>query len=414
MQKIISVTLAVLLLIAAAGAQVLSPSEMPEDGTRALQDKYFDQLKQFAAEARGHRFPYPFFFSRVLDVEQPQQAEVDQRSIRFDTYNGQVVLEVTGNYFASYSERAMDFNHRVRQDFHDVVLPLLRILEPRLAGASGFQAYAFEVSHHVRGKVIGVTAERAENVVFVFPRGAAERLLKATTTDQQQAAVLDSRIFVDGDPFMMWLTGDPPKGSERPREVPKPAHTETVSLESSSVAAPIDPTVNPKLLGLPEPPPRIVNSSMLGNLAVEYDSVITRLTRELGSEAQFVPYVAPSFIDFRNGAYLQLPMNTQLDVTFAGSSRYKLAALAFDEHIARLVRPLVAYFPNAKDFDGVDFSASVKVSSAPAALAVEFILPLDQLRCYANSACTGQQLLNSGAVLINGGRVTLDLETAEK
>jgi hypothetical protein len=409
MRKQISALMAVLLLAATAVAQVLSPSEMPDDSTRTLQDKYFGQLKQFAADARSHRFPYPFSFSRTLDIEQSQQPVADQRSIRFDIFKGQVVLEMTGNYFASYSERSMDFNHRVREDFQDVVLPLLKLAAPRFAGAYGFQAYAIEISHHVRGRVIGVSAERAENVVFLLPRGVVERLVKASTPDQQQAAVLDSQIFVDGDPFMMWLTGDPPKGSERPRIIESTPRTQAVSL----VTPAIEPTVNAKLLGMPEPPPRIVNSEMLGNLAVEYDGSISRLTRELDSQAHFVSYVAPSFIDFRNAAYLQLPVNTVLDAKLAGSSQYKLAALAFDQHIAALVRPVLAYFPKASDFDGVDFSASVKVSGSPSPLAVEFILPLGELRCYANYGCTGQQLLDSGAVLINGGRVTLDLEKAE-
>jgi hypothetical protein len=36
------------------------------------------------------------------------------------------------------------------------------------------------------------------------------------------------------------------------------------------------------------------------------------------------------------------------------------------------------------------------------------------LHCYAQFDCTGQQIVNSGFVLINGERVTLDLEGAER
>ena len=100
----ISLALIWLLVVASmASAQVLSPGEIGDDTQRALQEKYFDQLRHFGEEARAHNFPYPFYFSRVLDIAQPQQATVDQRSIRFDTFNRQLVLEVTGNYFASYS-----------------------------------------------------------------------------------------------------------------------------------------------------------------------------------------------------------------------------------------------------------------------------------------------------------------------
>jgi len=398
-----------------ASAQVLNPGEIGDDQQRALQEKYFDQLKQFGEEARAHKFPYAFYFSRVLDIAQSQQAMVDQRSIRFDTFNRQVVLEITGNYYASYSSLLMDYNHRVRQDFNDVVLPLLKMAAPRLAKAQEFQAYAFEISHHVRHKVIGVESEKVENVVFIFPRAAVERLVNATTAEQQQAAVLDSQILVDGERFSMWLTGDPPPGSERPRKIEKQRNKEIASLQPKlSAADPVEPTVNSRLLGYKEPAPRIVNDKTLGALQVEHDATITRLVRDLDPQAHFVSYAPPIFIAFHNGAYLQFAVNTPLDAAVAGSSRYKLAALAFDEHIAHLVRPVLAYFDKDTDFDGIDFGTSVKLSTSASPLAVEFIFPLKVLRCYANYDCTGQQLVNAGIVLMNGDRVTLELQAAEK
>ncbi|HKR30356.1 MAG TPA: hypothetical protein VJT08_07755 [Terriglobales bacterium] len=408
------IALLLVFITMSASAQVLSPSEMSDDGMRVLQDKYFDQLKAFGAEARAHKFPYQFSFSRVVDVAQPEQGAVDQRSIHFDRYDGRVDLVITGNYFASYSEKLMDYNHRVRQDFSDVVLPLLNMVVPRLAGAGDFQGYAFEVSHHLRGRALGIGAERAENLVFIFPKNAAERLVQATTNDQRQAAVLDAQVLVDGEPFTMWLTGDPPKGDEHPRKLIKPAASEVATLQPVAMTQPIDPTVNPKLLGLPTPPPRIVNAEMLGNLAVQYDADISRMLKELDSQAHFVSYAPPNFIAFHNGAYLQVGLQTPLDASLAGSSRYKLAALAFDEHIAHLVRATLAYFPGNVEFDGIDFSTTIKTSVSPSAESVEFVLPVKALRCYADYSCTGQQLLDSGFVLINGDRVQLDLQVAEK
>jgi hypothetical protein len=117
---------------------------------------------------------------------------------------------------------------------------------------------------------------------------------------------------------------------------------------------------------------------------------------------------------FHNAAYLQLPLNTPLDPSAAGSSRYKLAALSFDDHIAHLVRLVLAYFEKDPNFDGIDFSTSVKLSNSPSPLAIEFILPIKALRCYAAYDCSGQQLLNAGVILLNGDRVTLDLQLAEK
>ena len=68
------------------------------------------------------------------------------------------------------------------------------------------------------------------------------------------------------------------------------------------------------------------------------------MIKSLDKEAHFVPYAPPTFIGFRQGAYLQLSITTQLDAP-AGTSRYKLAALAFDEHISHLIRPVLDFFP---------------------------------------------------------------------
>jgi len=46
-------------------------------------------------------------------------------------------------------------------------------------------------------------------------------------------------------------------------------------------------------------------------------------------------------------------------------------------------------------------------------VAVEYIFGMPALRCYEQYDCTGQQLINSGFVLINGERVGLDLQSAE-
>jgi len=114
-------------------------------------------------------------------------------------------------------------------------------------------------------------------------------------------------------------------------------------------------------------------------------------------------------VNFHKGIYLQLSISTTIQAP-ATASRYHAAALAFDEHIAPLIRPVLAYFKDAPKFAGIDFSTTVK----PAGQAVEYIFDIANLRCYVQFDCTGQQIVNSGFVLINGERVTLDLEGAER
>jgi hypothetical protein len=153
----------------------------------------------------------------------------------------------------------------------------------------------------------------------------------------------------------------------------------------------------------------------LQTLQEQHRDALDKMTREQDGSAHFVPYAPPAFIEFKKGVYLQLSMTSNLEGASSGS-QYNHAALAFDRHIAHLVRPVLAYFKDASDFDGIDFSTTIKGSgdkAGPVAESVEFILPISALRCYAQYDCTGQQLLNAGFVLINGERVGLDLQIAE-
>jgi len=88
--------------------------------------------------------------------------------------------------------------------------------------------------------------------------------------------------------------------------------------------------------------------------------------------------------------------------------------LAFDEHLSHLIRPLLDFFPGEVDFDGVDFSSVIHLKNVDdRSESVEFFFPISMMRCFANYDCTGQQLINSATVLINGKRSELDLQLAE-
>lgn len=141
------------------------------------------------------------------------------------------------------------------------------------------------------------------------------------------------------------------------------------------------------------------------------------MVKELEPEAHFITYAPPAFIAFRHQAYLELSVGTVLSEP-AGASRYKLAALAFDEHISPLIRRILTYFTGDQSFDGISFSTTIHASSKPGVtvikpLSVEFFFPLSALHCYESYDCTGQQLLDAGVVLVNGERIGLDLQIAE-
>ena len=128
-----NVVLAVAALIAAVPqirSQVLSPPEILDPAMRALQQKHLPELKAAAVDITAHNYPYKFYLSRTLDVTEKQEQQTDQRSIRFAHFQGHTVLQVTGNYFAAYSDQSMDRKERFQRTYLDVMLPILRATAP--------------------------------------------------------------------------------------------------------------------------------------------------------------------------------------------------------------------------------------------------------------------------------------------
>lgn len=406
--------LPVLLLAAAAQAQVLAPQEISDPQIRALQQKYLGELKLIAQAANQQRFRYHFYFSRTLDLAETAQQTSDQRSIQFDRYRDKVVLKITGNYFASYSTSLLSGEDRARETYQDVMLPLLQAAAPALVNASELQAFAFEISHHVRKKVLGVSSEGVENVVLILPKAAAERFVQATSDAARQAAMAGGEVFLNAVPIALWPNTGP--------------HTEMARVTGTETSAKFSPVLTKTAVETaireqaPAPPsistssPRDTSPEALKNIQQLYQTALDRMAQELNPQAHFVRYAPPAFIPFHNGLYLQLSVTTTLPES-ANGSQYKLAALAFDQHIAHLIRPALSYFKeDQRDFDGIAFSTSIRLTadpSAEAAVAVEFIFPLPLLRAYEHFDCTGQQLIDSSFILINGERVGLTLQTAE-
>jgi hypothetical protein len=381
-----SLSIALTALVPNSRAQVLSPAEIADPAIRSLQQSHLEELHAITGALTNHHFPYAFYFSRRLDLTEREQVRSDQRSIQFDRFKGQIVLKVTGNYFAAYSAERMSKEERAGRTYRDVMLPILQAAAPALAKAQVPDAFALEISHHVIRKVLGVDTESMENVVLILPKASAQLLMEARDEAGRDAAVLQGAAYLNGAPVSFW-----------PGEV-----KESPAVQVSAAPA------------APAAPPRPANAPT--KLEAEYRDTFVGMLKELDSQAHFVPYAPPSFISFRGGQYVQLAITTTLALSDSGS-QYKLAALAFDRHIAHLIRPVLACFKDSVDFTGIDFSTTVSLAGGNApgegGEAVEFILPLSALRDYAQFNLTGQQLLDAGVVLINGDRAGLDLQMAE-
>jgi hypothetical protein len=413
------VGLLLLLFTTGMAAQVTSPMDINEDGPRALQAKYMPQLQAMATSLKVQKYPYAFYFSHTLAIDEPQQRTRAQAGIQFQHFDNKTVLAITGNYYASYSSQLVDRSHRVRQTFNDVMLPILRAAVNAFGNDEPFSSYALEISHHIRAKVLKVSTEAPENVVLILPRAVAHKLVDAKTVEQQQAAVLDAEVYIDGKPMVLWLTGDEPQVAPKGYDRTKPRQRKTASLTETDpspvgfdLTSSDTPVVSPRLIGYSTTPVRIVTPETLRELYLRHADTVARMVHELNTQAHFVAYAEPSFIAFKQGAYLQLPMTTELPAGTEGS-QYRLAAMAFDQHIMRLVRPSLTYFSDPSSFDGIDFSTTIKIPGSNTVQSVEYIFNFHAMDCFAKYDCSGQQLLNAGVVLINGERASLDLQKAQ-
>jgi len=417
----VRVLVVALALSGLSSAQVLSLGKVNDPVSKRLQKQYFVQLQQIATETTTIHFPYPFYFSQMLDIDEARQKQLPQGSIRFDQFNGQTVLAISGNYYISYSSAQLNGNQRARKTYQDVVLPLLKAAVAHTDRSVPFEAYAFEISHHVRNKVLKVNTEGAENLMILFPRPVAEKLVRAKDTESQQSALLESEVYLNGEPFTLWLTGDDAPEDVRDHYLARHGHGD--SKTSSTTIEPVEPgtLVSTNLVSESElartvrerrnAPPDL-SPARLDKLRATYDPTLQKLIPELKQQARFVDYAPPSFIAFHNGAYLQLSMNTDLEQP-AGSSQYRIAARAFESHISHVLRPVTKYFHDNPQFDGIDFSTTVHQPGQSGSLSVEFVVSFAILLCYEKYDCTGQELINRSMVLINGERVALDLQRAE-
>jgi hypothetical protein len=406
-------TLLVAISSRAAFGQAITPMELQDPKMQHLQQRHLQTLMLIGKQIEEHKYPYSFYLCRTLDVDVAKIQAADLRSIRFESYQRKTVLSITGNYYASYSAERMDDGARLKETFRQVVVPILQAEAPHFPDDSEFSAFAIEVSHHVRRKAMGMSSEVPENVAVIIPVGAAQKFVDAKNDDERQSAILDAEIFLNGEPQSLWLREGAPPEEWKERNPPRAAQVQAVSLNNAPAStSAANPTYVSNALLKPAPA-RIITPEALAGLQRQNQDSIDRMKTGLDPEAHFVAYAPPpSFIGFRQGSYLQLSTSTPLEAAPA-SSRYKLAALAFDEHISHLIRPLLDYFPSDADFDGVDFSTSIHVAGDSKSESVEFFLPYRLMKCFASYDCTGQQLLDAGTVIINGERAALDLQIAE-
>jgi hypothetical protein len=446
-RRLLLVLLASMAAAGAGWAQV-SPPEIRDPDLRQLETTYLQQLKTLHHSISSTRFPFPFSLVRYVGAGPKSAAAADSRGIEFVRFHERTVLKITGNYNAALNSAQLTMNERAARVFHDVFVPVLRLVRRDIPEDAACDAIGFEVSYHVLGKSKAYDFEGREILVAVFGRDDAFALAAAESDPARQEIVNRSELFVDGKDFGLALGRRDPVDLDALRREPLPAAdsrkrpAEVAAGSESSLA----PAASPRIL-LPSPPTPGSSGVLPGRRAAaldeppasapgqgppatqadvdrlqsRYQVQLDALAKEGLLKFHFVDYAPPSFVLFHHRVYLQITMRNSQEFDPAAGSIYKRAAQSFDLFLAAQLKGVVERISPDLEIEGLDVTLLNHFSGKPAGSspssgsqeAIEFALPLKALRQFLDADITNQQLLDQSIVLVNGVRIALNLQQVE-
>ena len=403
-----------------SSAQV-SPAEILNPQLRALEQTHLHKLMEIGQTVPLLTYSFPFSLSRYVGSDNKSPGGTDGRGLEFVNFHDRIVLKVTGNYAAAFDADRLSPNQRSGRVFNDVVYQILEVLPHYFAASHDFDAVGFEICYHVRRKAPHYEYEGKEILVAVLSKSDALRYPVASTDSERQEILNRSEIFLDGKPFGLALTGSEPLDvATLQRSVKQPANEQSArpaynqgnnrrtaddtnaSSESESVETPEEAT----------PAKTQADAEVLEK---KYKAQLEALAAAGVANFHFVQYAPPSFAVFRNQIVLQLTLRNPSSFDKEATSIYKRAARSFDLFLAPQLKSILESVPEDKDIGGLDISIinDLTGSTAHSSEALEFALPSKALRKFANADITNQELINKSVVLVNGVRVTLNLQQVE-
>ena len=395
----------ILFLLAASApssiAQV-SPAEVSDPQLKALESEYFQDLIKLNRQVSSEKFPFTFFLSRYVDLDPKDQAGADTRGVEFVSFHDRTLLKFSGNYNAAFSARQMTKNQRADKVFSEVVAPVLRLLPRYFSEKNDFDGFGFEISYHVFGASGKAGYEGRENLVVVMSVADAVRFPLLAAAGERQNVLNASQVYVSGQRFGLALgqADSVPLG-----ELAKSELGLTADPSSSNSGIPSS-RIATRVAGLTfnTPPefrarPDSSFSSALAPAAADPSPLIPVDVDALQVKYQSI------LNDFGSFAGL---------TTHQKSSSPPTLALSFDTFLAPHLADLSSKIPNITNLNGLDITVLVSIAagSTPSE-AVEFVFPLETLRRFAAYDISNQDLINQGMVIVNGVRISLNLQQVE-
>ncbi len=423
-------------------AQV-SPDEVRGPQLKALEKTYLTQLIALNHEIAAMKFPFLFMPSRYVGLDPKDQQGADQRGLEFVRFHDRTILKISGNYNAAFNADLLTQNQRANRVLDDVVAPILTVLPKFFPNPTDFDAFGFEISYHVRRHSQRYGFEGKENLVLVFTKENTFAYPKVQKESRRQEILGASEVYVDGKEFGLALGERDPSVVEavaktQPAQVSATVEKDPAALPQKETRS-SDQAPSVRLPGADQELPPGLRSTRAEETVIaikkssqvaatsarrskadvdalqnKYQPQLDALAKEGVAKFHFVEYAPPSFVLFRDQMYLQLTLRNPAPFDKNATSIYKRAAQSFDLFLAPLLKDLLAKTPDAPELAGLDVTVLDQfASNASSSEALEYICPLSPLRQFAEYTITNQDLINQSVVLVNGVRISLNLQQVE-
>jgi len=428
----VSLALAAVAAFPQQGSAQVSPNEILNPQLKALEKRYFQELKTINQAIAKTHFPFPFYLSRLVGLDPAKQAEADSRGLEFVRFKDRVVLKATGNYNAAYDAKQFTRNERAARTFRDVFLPILQIVTQTISPDVDCDAIGFEVSYHVRDAKKSYDYEGRETLVVVLERKDAFQMVQETDDNARQEILNRSLVYLGGEDYGLSLVDrDPTMVDTQARN--KSTKIEAASTAEASTSAGRLIRANPNLMpSAAAGDPSISGSTAKVDLSqakpaatteqaeqlqAKYQTQLDALGKAGKAKFQFVDYDPPAFVVVSKQMVLQMTMRNTSKFDPEKTSLYKRAAQTFDLFVAPKMKDVLDMAPEDAPLDYYDFSVvNALVSNTGGkehSEAIEFLFPKNLARKFANSEITNQELIDKSQVLVNGVRIALNLQLVE-
>jgi hypothetical protein len=295
-------------------------------------------------------------------------------------------------------------------------------------------AIGIEVGYHVRDVGKSYDYEGRDTLVVVLDRKDAFQIVLEKDDNARQDILNRNMVFLGGEDYGLSLLDRDPMvvDSSARAKSPKVDASSTASLSTSAsrllrsnpnllpsgtAGNPADSAAaNSAKVDLSQSKP-VVTPADAEKLQAQYQPQLEVLSREGRAKFGFVYYDLPAFVVVSKQMVLQMTLKNTAKFDPEKASIYKRAALTFDLFVAPKMKDVLELIPSDLPADYYDFSVVNTLTPGSGGKerseAIEFLLPRNLARKFANSDITNQELLDKGQVLVNGVRIALNLQAAE-